>query len=650
LSERPEDGASPRADEPTPTPINPIVPDPPDVIPQGSDQQPTLAPGEDGFDNVVDQSRAESAGASNGAIKGDGRRDGGHRERVGKASFAITGFTALGRVLGFLEAWLVARFFGGGSISGSYFAAGTVVWNIFGFGEQLLTHSFLPPFVESKEKRGEESAWKLASIVGIIQILVLLLVVGLAELFARQLVGWITHGFTTGEMALTTHLLRIMLPAAIVMSVASLTYVVLNAYKEFALPAFADTALKAGIVIGGFALWRWIGIDAFAIGLVLGGCIKLAVHLFGLRPRLRLLRWSLDVQDPAFKKLLILMVPLMLGNLLSSVRPVLDIYFSGASSQVAALKFATKLTNLPFLLIPYALAIALFPFLAEMATRGDRRRLGQALLSALQMITFLMVPITVVYIMLAHPMVETVYLGGKFTASDAGRVVGPLVWSSLGMLPLGIETVILQIYFSMSDTKTPTIIAYGTFVVYLLVAYFGTRYFLWGATGVALAFTASKTVKDFILVGVLAPRLEGLDLKGLVSFIARMAVATFVMIVVLWATLKFVYHRPETTLRPMRAAAATSAVTIPTTTNPSITSPVGGKTGTHPVTTKKPKKSGSKRKAVIIFLACAAPALFAFALAAYWLKIAELQTVLQVLERRLWPLIRRLIMLAMAPW
>ena len=613
-------------------------------------------------DGLPDDSPASMA-ALVGAAPGQSADDADKREKVGKATFAITALHMTGRLAGFVEGMLVAHLAGGKGTTDAYFAASKVPQGIFGFGESLLTHSFLPPFVAVREKHGEATAWRLASLVATIQAIILVLAVVLGEIYAPGLVHSYTRKFDPQSAQLTVNLVRVMLPAVIMMSLASLTYVILNAYKEFAIPAFGDTALKIGIVICGFGLWHFLGgIKAFAVGLVLGAFFKIAVHLLGLGKKTARFRPTLNFKTPGAGRLVALMIPLMVSNILGTVRPFIDTWFCGAKGQVSALNFAFKLTNLPFFLVPYALSIALFPFLAEMATRGDRKQIGRALVSALRMVTFLLVPVTAVYLVMALPMIEAVYKGGLFTQEDASRVVPPLVWYTLGMLPLAFETVILQIFFALSDTFVPMLIAYGTFLVYLGVGYGSSVKLGWGAAGVALAILASKGVKDIILLGVLVPRLKGLNLAGLSAFLAKMAAATVVMVIVLWGSAKvfFPEHLPATVssgpVASSPASPAPHAASAPVESSDAPTASAGAPTSVSHQAASPTKKNKSKGgagetiKKLLKFAFGAAPGLLAFVLMAYWLGIEEFHTFYNVLNRRLGPIFRKLARASMARW
>ena len=608
---------------------------------------------------------------------------GSRREKVGKATLAITAANLVGRLMGFGESWAIAGLFGTSNTAGAYVAASNIPQNIFGLGDQLLTHSLLPVFVDLRNKKGEGNAWRLAGLVATIQLIILVLLVAIGLIFAPQIVHFITREFDPKTLTLTAHLTRLMLPAAILMSLTSLTYVILNAYKQFALPAFSGAALKAGVVlVGGVGCYfLHLGIETFAIGLILGSILKMALNLYGLRGKLKLFHWNLDLKQPAAAKLVALMIPLMLSNLLTPARNFLDTYFSGLPAEVAARKFAFSLTSLPFVLVPSALSIALFPFLADMASRGDRKNLGRALVSAMRMISFLLVPITAVYLVLAFPLVETVFKHGHFTSQDAVRVVGPFVWYSIGMIPLAAETVVLQIYFALADTVTPMNVAYGTFILYVVVAYVTTQFLGWGATGVAIAFTASKLLKDIILFWILGPRLGGLDLKGVGLFLGKLSLATGLMVLALAGTLKVSYHSSTTPPHPNTVSAAdsgsqsagksgqapvgseagaNSGEKAPQPSNTvdgaAASSPVGGQTlsaATPPGgTAAQPKKKSKAKKfsAVKIFLACATPGLVVFVLASYWLRIEELMVIYGILIRRLGPISRKIALAAMAPW
>ncbi len=174
------------------------------------------------------------------------------RRKIGLAAIAIMLVHFLARFGGLIQKIFLARFFGTGMMGDAATAMQRVFEVIYYIPEELLTHSLLPVFTKLRREEGESSAWRMASITGTIQAVLLVAVTLAAVLFTEPLVWLFAKGFQDEpeKFALTVDIVRVAMLGLFCTSIGSLTYVLLNAYKRFVTPALGDVAQKAGIIIG----------------------------------------------------------------------------------------------------------------------------------------------------------------------------------------------------------------------------------------------------------------------------------------------------------------------------------------------------------------------------------------------------------------
>ena len=85
-------------------------------------------------------------------------------DKVIRSAMVVGAFTSLRRVLGMVSDLLTAGIFGT-SLAMSAFVVAFRIPNLFRrlFGEGALSSAFIPVFMESRKKEGDDSAWTLAS-------------------------------------------------------------------------------------------------------------------------------------------------------------------------------------------------------------------------------------------------------------------------------------------------------------------------------------------------------------------------------------------------------------------------------------------------------------------------------------------------------
>lgn len=466
-----------------------------------------------------------------GAERSSGRR------KIGLAAIAVATIHFLARLGGFIQKKTLAYFFGAGVAADAATGMQRIFELIYYIPEELLTHSLLPAFTRVREEEGEPAAWRMASLTGTLHALLLLGLTLFGWFGAPWIVGAVLEGFTSDQtkFELTVRLLKVAMLGLFCTSIGSLTYVLLNAYKRFVTPALGDVAQKAGIVIGTVVVcvgFKELGPLGYALGFVLGGIFKLVTHLVALGPKLQMVKPGFDFQNRGLRELGRLMVPLICGTLVSKFR---DGWEQRLASQVpvdgtvASLDYAKKIIWMPVSIIPYALGIALFPFLSDWAQRQDRERVTEAFLGASRMMIFLFLPITFAVMLLGNEVITFLYVSGRFDEQAAVLTTAPFLVYGGGLVFYALEIIALQVFYAHRDTVTPFWLGMIGSVVHILLAWVGGLVLGWGNAGIALGFAGSKTVKLFLMWYMLRSRITGFDWPAQLSLIGKTLLGCAVM-------------------------------------------------------------------------------------------------------------------------
>src|SRR5213594_3623824 len=208
------------------------------------------------------------------------------------------------RVLGLVRDQVFAALFGAGLQYDAFLTAFRIP-NLLRdlFAEGALSAAFVTTFTQSLERDGEQSAWRLASLV----VNTLALVVGALTLLgiwlAPAVVDLIAPGFGAipGKVELTVGLTRLMFPFLLLVALAAVAMGVLNTRNVFGVPAAASAFFNLGSIVGGLACAWWLAPDylraaghgagsqdpvlasraitGMAIGTLSGGLLQLVVQI-----------------------------------------------------------------------------------------------------------------------------------------------------------------------------------------------------------------------------------------------------------------------------------------------------------------------------------------------------------------------------------
>jgi putative peptidoglycan lipid II flippase len=477
-------------------------------------------------------------------------KDKGGKHGVGMVSIAIMGVHFLARFGGMLQKMVVAHFFGTSAMGDVAAAVEKVFQVIYYIPQEVLSHSLLPIFNRVRlTGEGEQAAWRTASITGTLQAILLVIVGVLGMCFTGTLCGIAldppdpTRAHYAVEVAkydMAVHIVRGSMLGLFCTSMASLTYVLLNSYKRFVSPAMGDVAQKLGIVLG-IVIWS-VGFGrkdpmGYALGFILGGIFKLATHLIALGPKLRLIKPGVDFKDKALGELGHLMLPLLGGSLTSKARDMIEFKMSWAASEIvvgtaASLDFARKIVWTPVNILPYALGIAMFPFVADWALHKQNDKVTEAFLSASRMMIYVFAPLTIICFLLGPQVVTTLYKSGEFGDESVILVTAAFDAYAAGMIFYALEIIALQIFYAYRDTRTPFWLGLVASAGQLVVSWFLGLALGLGNVGIATGFALAKTIKVGVMWRYLRPNLTGFHWPSLIRMVTRTALACVVMSVV----------------------------------------------------------------------------------------------------------------------
>lgn len=413
-----------------------------------------------------------------------------------------------------------------------------VIGTLFFIGEEAVGPSFLPVFMREMDDKGEKEAWDFANVLLTLQAILLLVAVGsimlFPDFFIRLFTDWRSSD-NPERYDLLRRSLVILAPALFFLSLGTTTYMLLNGYKRFFLAAFGDASTKICVVLALFVgVWVFgAGAKAVMFGLLLGSVAKLLTHLAGMLRELRFFRLSLDLRNPAVKTIGLLMLPLLAGILIAKVRDNFNsIYSLSRYADDPGLLMANDLGRKLFAsiqwLVPYALQIALFPFLCELVDKDDRAKLGEVLSTSCRHLVAVFVPCAIMIAVLAVPISALIFLGGR---ADFQVVV---TWTGLAtacyilVLPAAaMECVLMQGFFADRKMVSVTLIGVVTSLLSVAVSLVFIVLLKVEATlalvAISLGFVASRFIKSIALAVYLRRSVPMFPLGETLSFVCRIA-------------------------------------------------------------------------------------------------------------------------------
>ena len=457
--------------------------------------------------------------------------------------------TFISRILGYVRDAVIAAIFGAGLSADAFFVAFRIS-NLFRrlLGEGALTSSFIPVYTDVLHERTPKEARRFVSTVFTIALIVLILITIPCIIFSGEIVAFMAPGFVgsgdsaTDKFALTVTLTQLMFPFMVFVGLMAVAMGVLHSFRHFTMPAIAPVLLNISIIASALFLSDYFPspVYALAVGVLVGGFFQLIIQLPFLGKYAMFPRFSLNLRDPAVKRIFLLMGPAIVGVGVYQLNIFITLRFASqlAEGSVAYLYYGARLMELPLGIFVVSLATVILPSLSSDVTKKDFVSFRRSLSHGLRLVNFVCIPATVGLIILAYPIIDVLFLRGAFGVEDAVKTSYALYFFAAGIVPVALSRIFVSVFYSLKDTKTPVVVA----VICVFVNLIGCKLLMGplGHGGLALATTIAATANVILLASVLSLRRGVVDVISVALAGVRPIIAALVMGGVLYGVLNLV--------------------------------------------------------------------------------------------------------------
>lgn len=457
--------------------------------------------------------------------------------------------TTLSRVTGFVRMWATALALGASGLMSSYSIANNIPNMVFELvAGGILSSLFIPTFMEITAKRTEDEAWRFASHVFNLFVLILGVVALVGTLFPAPFIWTQTFRLPEGssEQVRTAaeFFFRFFAIQVVVYGGGMVIQGLLNAQRKYLWtslgPVFNNLVVIATMLAFAAMPKSPTAMILLAVGTTMGVVTMFAVMIPSLmQGGIRYYR-ELGLHDPAVRRMLKLAVPAVIYV----VTNLVAVSFRNASALAAAsngpaiLMFAWTFYQLPYGILAVALATAVFTELSDAAGKQDMTSLRTHFSRGLRATIALMMPAAALLFALAEPLVS-LYRVGAFKASDVPDVATALRLWALGLIFFASMMFVLRTFYSLKDTRTPmlanlvlTPIQIGGYVI------LSTGIAGWtglGVNGIPVADGIFYLLLFVALATLLRSRIGGYDVAGVASTFVRMSFASVAGGAAAWA-------------------------------------------------------------------------------------------------------------------
>ena len=396
--------------------------------------------------------------------------------------------TFLSRIIGLVRVNYIVWLFGSGmaadALNGAFVLPDMISYFLVGGAASITFVTILTRYRETgREVEGQRSL----SVIVTTMCLVLGAAIGLAEIFAPWYIHWWFSGFDTEKAALCVHLTRILLPAQLCFFAGGVFGAVLLVRKQFSVQAVAPLIYGLGTIVGGVLLVHKIGVSSLAIGTVAGAFFGpfLLNYVFARRAGTRF-RPILDWRDAGLCEWVRLSLPLMVGvSLVTADSWIIAHFASATSGAVSLMSYAKQLFTAPMAVLAQAAGAASMPFFASLWSQQRRFDFATQVANSVSRVAALGLLSASGMVALAAPLVELLFLGGRFSSADSRECAAYFAVFSVSMFLWSAQAIYARAFYAAGNTFIP--MAAGTVVTLVSWPLYASLYHWHGAMGLAIA-------------------------------------------------------------------------------------------------------------------------------------------------------------------
>lgn len=446
------------------------------------------------------------------------------------AAFVIMFTIVFSQALGLIRQRLLVSIFGASNILGVYLASSKLPDFLF----QLiiagaLSSAFIPVFSDFLGKERKEEAYKMASTLLALGLIIFSVLSLFLFIFAQPFSKLMAPGFSAGQIDLMAALMRIIIAGELLFIVGTFLSAILQSYSHFFIPGIAAALYNLGIIISIIFLAPSLGIFSAAYGVIFGALIFILVQLPLVRKMGFSFKPTFSIKTNGVIEVFKLMWPRTISIAIFQLGTIITVtlvsFLPDPGRNYVIFDYAQTLAFAPVVLFGQAIGQAAFPVLARERSRMENFK--ATFITSFNQMIYLVLPISVLLLVLRIPVVRLLFGAGQFDWKATVLTGRTLAFFSISIFAQALVYLISRGFYALHDTKTPLIVGTLTTLTTIGLGALFIFYYHFGIVSIAIAYSISSIINTIILFIFLDRKTGGFNRIPLLVSLAKIFTATF---------------------------------------------------------------------------------------------------------------------------
>lgn len=371
-------------------------------------------------------------------------------------AFSVTGLLLVSKLLGFIKQLVTASTFGTTLETDLISLSQDLIGNLQYLLVQAVLSALIAVYLHTAQQ-GEDAAKRFSFDVWKALTVITAGVVLLVELFAPWLARLIAPSYPDEQLVQLSRYLRLFAPVLLLLVWIAVFNGLLHANKRFIPGEMISVHQSLFLIVLTVLLAGRLGVGVLVLAFFASNLWNAGYTALLSRRYWRVSHGS-PFRNPAVRRLLRMMLPLLLGYSLVYVNQMVDkALVSGLDAgAVTALGYAAVLSNLVGTFI-ITFASMLFAYVTSRIAAGDENGAAQLTERTALLLSVIFLPISILTVLLSEEIVTIVYARGAFDAESVRVCAQALRGYALMFAPMIFQEVYSRFLYGFQDSKRPIV-------------------------------------------------------------------------------------------------------------------------------------------------------------------------------------------------
>jgi putative peptidoglycan lipid II flippase len=467
------------------------------------------------------------------------------RESINSSVKKMAVGTLVSRILGLVRILVIGYALGIGHTDDAYNLANTtpnILHDLVLGG--ILSATFVPIFTKKLSTLSSKDAWEQISSVVTLAGIVLITATVLFEILAPVIISVYTIGtktdFNPATKNLAIELLRFFLPQIMFYGFVGISGALLNCVGKFSpitnSPIYGNIVsililLEVTLISKNSATFDLASNNKLLFLLGIGTTAGIAVQFLSIVPSLVKshlpLRFNFNFRSEAIREILHMSAWSFGFVVVNQIAlfVVLALTASAAVGSVTAYTFGFTFFQLPYWLFAVSIATAVAPKISHFYVLKNLERTKSLVLKSLNTTVGIMLPISAFYLVVATPMISTLFEHGATTSAGVILTADTLKMFSVGLLGYSLFMLTVRILLSMQQAKHVFFIYLFENILNIILAFIFINRL--GVKGIALSIAIAYTTSAILGIGILIVKLNGINMTSFIKTLFKSLMVSF---------------------------------------------------------------------------------------------------------------------------